>query len=136
MIKAERFSGKHVWTAITNLPQVVCWSASNISGNNSGIAPVTFATLSMINTLPWHQHFTSVLNILSTFHVTVFDSLKQEDIDDSLALSPSEDEVIVAMRHLLNSKSGGTSGIVPELLKVGAPSLCPVLLDLMQASLG
>ena len=61
----------------------------------------------------------------------VFQLIPQREVEDSLSLPPSEDELTQAIRHLQNGKAGGMSEIVPELLKVGVPVLHQLLLDLL-----
>ena len=67
----------------------------------------------------WRQHFTKVLNIWSEFDRSELDLVRQHEVDEVLAGVPSATEVRKGLSKLKNRKAAGSSGILPEMLKVG-----------------
>ena len=67
----------------------------------------------------WQQHFTKVLNIRSEFDRSELDLVRQREVDEVLAGVPSATEVRKGLSKLKNGKAAGSSGILPEMLKVG-----------------
>ena len=51
-----------------------------------------------------------------------------------LCTIPNAEDTSNALRRMSNGKSGGLSGIVPELLKAGGSSLQTALVDLLQSA--
>ena len=66
----------------------------------------------------WREHFLKVLNIQSTFDPTEIELVRVREVSDGLALPPTADEVQTAINHLSNGKAAGSSGILPEMVKV------------------
>ena len=129
VVEAGRFSTKSAWNAIRAIKTcyggLVSTPSQAIRGSDGDLCSSQSAVLAR-----WHQHFSSVLNVMSTFATSVFDSLPSRGIDESLAEAPSEEEIGVALRQLQNGKAPGRSGIVSELLKYGEAPLSPYILDL------
>ncbi len=67
----------------------------------------------------WRQHFTKVLNVVSEYDPSVLEQVKQREEDDTLASVTSMVEVMKALTKMKNRKAAGSSGILPEMLKVG-----------------
>ena len=132
VVHRGRFSGKAVWSAIRDMQR--CFG---------GLQPLSVQSIRNADGVlcesvqeqqgTWHGHFSGVLNVCSVYDPHVFQLIPQREVEDSLSLPPSEDELTQAIRHLQNGKAGGMSQIVPELLKVGVPVLHPLLLDLLQS---
>ena len=128
-----RFSGKRVWTAIRSIQR--CYS---------GLHPKPMCAVKdddgAICSSPedqkarWKQHFTRVLNIQSTFSIDALASVPAREEDPLLAIVPSEEDLLCALRRLCSGKAGGGSQIVPELLKAGGSVLFPFLFDLVKTA--
>ena len=73
----------------------------------------------------------SVLNIPSSFDESVVFSMDQREVDVSCP-PPGSDDIYTALRAMSNGKSGGASGIVPELLKGDGLCFRLALADLMR----
>ncbi len=56
---------------------------------------------------------------MSEYDPSVLEQVKQWEEDDTLAGIPSMVEVMKALTKLKNGKATGSSGILPEMLKVG-----------------
>ena len=72
-----------------------------------------------------------VLNIPSSFKESVVSSMDQREVDASCPPSGAVD-IHIALRAMSNGKSGGASGIVPELLKGGGLCFRVTLADLLR----
>ena len=79
----------------------------------------------------WQEHFTRVLNIQSVFDPTVFDHISQRELCADLSRPPGIEELNLALRALANGKAAGSSGVVAEFIKYGAPALRPRLINLL-----
>ena len=64
----------------------------------------------------WRSHFNHVLNIPSSFDESVVSIIGQRVVYASCS-PPGAEDTHTALRAMSNGKSGGTLGIVPELLK-------------------
>ena len=132
VVEASRFSAKSAWNAIRAIKTcyggLMSTPSQAFHGSDGDLCSSRSAVL-----LRWHQHFSSVLNVMSTFATSVFDSLPSRGVDESLAEAPSEEEIGVALRQLQNGKAPGRSGIVSELLKYGEAPLSPYILDLFRS---
>ena len=69
----------------------------------------------------------------SSINGEAINRLPQIDINASLALVPTLDEVNLAIASLSNGKAPGSDGIPPEIFAPGGPSLVAKLLELFQA---
>ena len=78
----------------------------------------------------WQRHFTSVLNVCSSFDQNAINQIAQRPVADDVAEPPSEIEVGKAISHLSNGKAAGASGILPELVKCGGAQLKIRLADM------
>ena len=79
----------------------------------------------------WYDHFTQVLNIPSQYRQEVLDELPYLPPVQELDRPPTLDELIEAIGKLRKGKTGGRTGILPELLIYGGPELQDRLLQLM-----
>ena len=70
----------------------------------------------------WRRHFSKVLNLRSQFDKEVLESVRQREVNGSLADKPTAREVKSALGKLKNGKAAGYSNILPEMLKAGARS--------------
>ena len=92
-----------------------------------------------VSTVPQHQRwrhcFAKVLNVVSQYDEFELYLVEQHEVDSSLADLPDEEDVKLALSQLKNDKAAGSSGILPEMLKVDQMShefLC-LLLVLVRA---
>lgn len=132
-VERERFGGKHVWRCIRAMQR-----------NRRGLLPSRVVTIHDADGVPcvsttaqhqrWRQHFTKVLNIMSDFKESELDLVRQRKVDDDIASEPSASEVKTALNKLKNGKAAGSSGIFPEMLKVGRKcnDFVDMLKDLLQ----
>ena len=81
----------------------------------------------------WGEHFDNVLNRPSSINEEAINRLPQIDINASLALVPTLEEVNAAISSLSNGKAPGSDGLPPEVFATGGPSLVAKLLELFQA---
>ena len=65
----------------------------------------------------WRRHFTSILNVQSLFDMEELKKARQRPLRPSMADSPSKEELEKAIHSMKNGKMGGTSGILPEMVK-------------------
>ena len=65
----------------------------------------------------WRRHFTSVLNVCSSFDRNAIDQIAQRPVANYEAEPSSEIEAEKAISHLSNGKVAGASGILLERLK-------------------
>ena len=112
-VEAGRFSTKSAWNAIRAIKTcyggLVSTPSQAIHGSDGDLCSSRSAVLAR-----WHQHFSSVLNVMSTFATSVFDSLPSRGVDKSLAEAPSGEEIGVALRQVQNGKAirvGGGGGV-------------------------
>ena len=69
----------------------------------------------------WQRHFQKVLNLESSFDITVFDSLVQRPVHEDLARLSPADELHCALANVPNNRAAGPSGILPEMVKCAGP---------------
>ena len=81
----------------------------------------------------WGEHFDNVLNRPSSINEEAINRLPQIDINASLALVPTLEEVNAAIASLSNGKAPGSDGLPPKVFATGGPSLVAKLLELFQA---
>ena len=60
-----------------------------------------------------------VLNIQSQFSVSEMEKVRQRPLSHEMAQLPSRDELEWVVSKLKNGKAGGSSGILPEMIKAG-----------------
>ena len=61
-----------------------------------------------------------MFNLRSLFEEKVLESVRQRDVNGSIAGKPTVREVKKALGKLKNGKAAGFSNILPEMLKAGA----------------
>ena len=88
-----------------------------------------------VMTARWCRHFTKVLNqfnVVSIFSPIGIDGMPTLEVRRDLNDPPTSDEFQRVLSKLLPRKSGGDSGVIPEMLVFGGPVPHTVLLDLFQ----
>ena len=83
----------------------------------------------------WHRHFSQVLNLTSDFDMRELELTRQRPLRHELAEKPTMTELASAVKKLKNGKAGGSSGILPEMVKAGCcrEEFRSFLLDLVHA---
>ena len=83
----------------------------------------------------WHRHFSRVLNLTSDFDMRELELTRQRPLRQELAEKPTMTELASAVKKLKNGKAGGSSGILPEMVKAGCcrEEFRSFLLDLVHA---
>ena len=84
----------------------------------------------------WRKHFTSVLNICSQFDHHGLDLVEQGPVFEKTAAIPSNNDVAAAvLAKVKNGKAPGSSGILPEMVKMGINNgeFCNLLTNLLRA---
>ena len=92
-----------------------------------GLVPTRSATIRDENGNPctttdtqhqrWRRHFSNVLNIPSQFNEVELARIRQRPIKSQMADLPTMEELIKAVGKLKTGKAGGSSGILPEMVK-------------------
>ena len=130
-----RFGAKEVWQCIRDM-QHAC----------RGLVPARSGTIRDEAGNPclsaeerqqrWRRHFTSVLNQQSHFDAEELARAEQKPLRAEMAEPPSEEELVKAVSSLKNGKTGGESGILPEMVKAGCQSVefRGLLLDLVHTA--
>ncbi len=130
--KAEsvKFGHKRLWTNIRALQTA-----------RRGLVPVRSCTMkkldgSTCNSVAdrqsrWREHFLKVLNIPSGFLSSEIDLIQQRPVYEYLTEPPTKDDLAHAICQLSNGKAAGSSGILPEMLKVNVPLFYERLLTLV-----
>ena len=80
----------------------------------------------------WHQHFTSVLNVHSSYDVQVVDAVEEYPVRSELANRPTAEEVVEAMGKLKEGKAGGKNGILPEMVRGCGEAMMDYTLDMFR----
>ena len=134
IVEQDKFGGKQVWNCIRDMQH-----------GKRGQVPSRVITIHdeddmlCVSTASqhqqWRRHFAKVLNVASQHDERELDSVRQHEVDSSLADLPNEEDVQLALSQVGNGKAAGSSGILPETLKVGQEShefMC-MLLTLVRA---
>ena len=81
----------------------------------------------------WRQHFSRVLNLHSQFDESELEKAKQRPMKNEMSCLPSLEDLCEAITRLKNGKAAGSSGILPEMIKVACEreEFLEVLLDLV-----
>ena len=70
----------------------------------------------------WRYHFTKVLNVVSQYDECELDLAEQHEVDSSLVDLTDEEDVKQVLLRVKSGKAAGSSGILPEMPKVGQMS--------------
>ena len=83
----------------------------------------------------WDRHFSRVLNLTSDFDMRELELTRQRPLRQELAQKPTMTELASAVKKLKKGKAGGSSGILPEMVKAGCcrEEFRSFLLDLVHA---
>ena len=131
-----RFWGKRVWKCIRDMQY-----------GRRGVVPSRSATIKDENGNPcttpsaqqqrWQRHFTNVLNTQSQFNMEEIQSVRQRPQRTYLESKPSICELRGALSKLKNGKAGGSSNILPDMVKAACEeeSFRDLLLDLVHTVL-
>ena len=84
----------------------------------------------------WKRHFANLLNIESHYSVAELDKIRQRPMRPQPADLPTLDELMDAVGKMKNKKAGGSSGILPEMVKVACrdPDFEELLLHLVHTT--
>ena len=137
LANVNRFSGRTVWHCVRALQSVehgpVRMTTSTINDENGNVCS---SVESQANR--WHQHFSRVQKVCSTFTPDVAAFIPQMACDHSLSLPPPPPppprfELFRAISQCKNGKAAGESGILPELVKVCPDVFVDHLVELLVA---
>ena len=78
----------------------------------------------------WREHFDCVLNAPGQFFQATIESFPSYDVRDDMANAPAMGEVRTALSHIAGNRAGGSSGILPEMVKVCSNELLEYLVKL------
>ena len=111
-----RYGGKEAWRSIRDMQSACRGLVPRRTGsikNEEGHRCITVEETQQ----RWRRPFTKVLNIESHFNTTELDKVRQRPVRMHLAELPSLDELEQAVRKIRIGKAGGSSGILPEMVK-------------------
>ena len=80
----------------------------------------------------WAQHFSTLLNRLSTVDPTALEQVPQQPTLNDLDLPPSMDEISKAIKQMNSGRASGKDGIPVEIYKTTGPRAMEVFLDSIQ----
>ena len=110
----DRFSGKKAWECIRDMQRcrrgLISTRCITIR-DEDGIPCTTIESQGE----KWRRHFTTVLNVRSTYSEEELDKVRQRPLWTDLAEEPSVEEVIRAVKKLRGGKADGNTGISQEL---------------------
>ena len=76
----------------------------------------------------WREHFEEVLNVISSSDQGTLDVVEQLLLRHELSEPPDRDEIFKALGKLTLRRTGGMSGLLPDVLKCcGGPLLDNIL---------
>ena len=128
-----RHGGKVVWSCIRDMQR-----------GRRGLVPVKMASVKDEEGNPcktleeqqerWRRHFHKILNIQSFFDETQLEKAKQRPLREWMDELPSRVEVEKAVHKLKRGKAGGSSGILPEMVRVAScdEDFLDALMDLVE----
>ena len=80
----------------------------------------------------WADHFDGVPNKLSSIHDKAIERLPQVPVNESLDVTPTQEEVQIAIRQLSSGKALGSDSIPAEIYNEGGFALTGKILTLFQ----
>ena len=113
----QRFGGKEVWQSIRDMQRACRGLIPQRTGNikDEDGEPCTSVDAKQQR---WRRHFNGILNVESHFNQEELDRVRQRPMRPQLAEVPSLEELVEAVGKLKNGKASGSSGILPEMVKV------------------
>ena len=118
-IEKDRFGGKQVWRCIRDMQ---C--------GRRGLLPLKIVTICDEEGAPcldieaqhqhWNRHFATVLNVANKFSANELELVRQRDRVESFDDLTTCEDVVIALDRIKNGKAAGSSGILPDMLKVGS----------------
>ena len=113
----QRFGGKEVWQSIRDMQRACRGLIPQRTGNikDEDGEPCTSVDAKQQR---WRRHFNGILNVESHFNQAELDRVRQRPMRPQLAELPSLEELVEAVGKLKNGKASGSSGILPEMVKV------------------
>ena len=100
------------------------------SQGQSGTVKGCFVPLRLECMQRWREHFDCVLNAPGQFLQATIESFPSYDVRDDMANAPAMEEVRTALSHIAGNRAGGSSGILPEMVKVCSNELLEYLVKL------
>lgn len=115
-VQKERFGSKKVWQCIRDMQRgrsgLIPTRSTAVRDENGN----SCTTIDAQNQR-WRQHFSNILNIPSQFNTDELAKVRQRPTRPQMADLPTMEELIQAVDKLKSGKAGGSSGILPEMLK-------------------
>ena len=78
----------------------------------------------------WSEHFNGVLNLDSSFDMSLLEEIPQWDTNMRLSTLPTIEEVLASIKQLTSGKAPGSDGIPPDIFKHGGTAIAEELLKL------
>jgi hypothetical protein len=128
----SRFGGKRVWNCIRAMQsgrRGLIPSRSSCIRDEEGNQCRSLSEQQQ----RWHRHFRGVLNVRSDFDTTELELTRQRPLRQELEEKPTMAELASAVKKLKSGKAGGSSGILPEMVKASycREEFLTALLDLV-----
>ena len=113
--QSVRFRGKKVWQCIRDMQRA-----------HRGLIPTRSAMIRSEDGTPctttkaqhqrWRDHF-SILNTCSHYSPAELEKVNQRPVADSMGNLPTMEEMMQAVKKLKPGKAGGSSGVLPEMVR-------------------
>ena len=131
----SRFGGKIVWRCIRDMQQACRGLVPQRTGNIKNEDGHPRASLQE-KQQRWKRHFANILNVRSHFNEAELGKVRQRPLRPKLADLLTLDEMMDAVTKMKNGKTGGSSEILPEMVKVACqdPDFENVLLKLIHTT--
>ena len=113
----ETFGGKKLWQCIRSMQSGRRGLLPSLSVSINDEVWKPCATLFDTQQRRW-RHFSMVLNVQSKFDDTELDLVRQRYMVPDIEQQPSVSELSKALGQLKSGKAGGSSNILPEIVKV------------------
>ena len=113
----ERFGGKKVWLCIREMQRGHCGLVPTRTAAMVRDEDGTPCTTTHEQHQHWRRYFSSVLNTCSRFSLEELGKVEQRAIRAKMADLPTMDRLLYAVGKLKSGKAGGSSEVLPEMLK-------------------